>query len=342
MPSVLRSVSGNLLVCLSGLIVSHVAFADTTMCVSSSAELQTALNTAAASGSTGLQWIQVVQGAYDFSGSQVSSVNISNKASLLLEGGYASGCASKVTGAQATTLDGVSFFWLSAGTDITVKDLSIVTLVNPPPLASGVGMDAPGTLVLDRVKIQGATLDGDDYVTLFGASIRATNLAISSSTHVNCALLPISNVQKGGLLFLVHISVAVEQGSGVCLDGYAWDAAIGVTMVNSIVETDVGNNDVLVNTTGPVTLQHNIYGARQDMSGAQITMDGDTLWGWDVFADASNADLRPAMTLGLPAIDMGDPTSDGVLDDILGQPRLNNRPDIGAYESDRIFGATFN
>lgn len=339
MLSAVRFAPSRLLIFLCGLLASDAVFADTTTCVNNAAELQAALNTAAASTSTGVQWVQIVQGTYDFSGAQLSAGPSQNNASLLLEGGYVSGCGSKVAGAQTTTLEGVSFFWLSAGTDITVKDLAVTTLANVPPLASGVGMDAPGMLTLDRVRIQGAALDGDDYVTLFGANIEATNLVVGSSNHVNCALLPVSNVQQGGLVFLSHISVAVEQGSGLCLDG--WDAALALVVVNSIIETHIGDDDVLVNTAAPVTLQHNIYGARQDISGAQITMDGDTLWGWGVFADASNADLHPAMLLGLPAIDMGDPAADGVTDDILGQPRLNNRPDVGAYESDRIFGATF-
>jgi len=339
MRSVLRSVSGHLLACLSGLIVSHVVLADTTTCVSTTGEFEAALVEASAAASSGFQWIQVVQGTYDFSGSQLMPGPASNTATLAIEGGYSSNCSTRLIGAENTVLSGISALGLTSGADLTINDLSIVTIAGPPAAGGGVGFSAPsGTVTLDRVVIRGAVPDGYDYAAINGQIVELTNLAISSSNHVNCALYTYTPAANG-LVFLSHLSVAVEQGSGVCLDGF--DSAQALVMVNSIVETHVGDYDVLVNTTAPVKLQHNIYGARRDIFGTQVTMDGDTLWGWDVFADASNGDLGPAMTSGLPAIGMGDPLADGIPDDILGQAR-HIHPDIGAYENDRIFEATFN
>ena len=79
--------------------LNGVAFGDT-FCVDTSGELQNALTTSASNGQDDVIWI--VQGTYNGNFVYTSTESYS----LSVEGGYVSGCASRVVDPQNTVLDG--------------------------------------------------------------------------------------------------------------------------------------------------------------------------------------------------------------------------------------------
>lgn len=72
----------------------------------------------------------------------------------------------------------------------------------------------------------------------------------------NCGIL--AATFGGGRVLIEHATVATQSGSGLCLDGA--DSVEQITLVNSITETQTGSEDLLIDTTAPTLVLHNVLG----------------------------------------------------------------------------------
>jgi hypothetical protein len=206
------SLCGCVVLVLSLLVFSNTAKADT-FCVSTSAELQNALTTAASNSQDDA--IQVVQGTYYGSFVYAST----EPYDITIEGGYVAGCASRVVDAANTVLDAES-----SG--------SVLVLSAPGVAANFVveGLTIQNGMAVDNPR------GGGIFVSTAEGSISLSNNIISDNTSAD----------RGGGVFVEYTGIVTmsrnvinnnvaSSGGGVCI----WEPKTSVTLD----ENEVGHNE---------------------------------------------------------------------------------------------------
>lgn len=332
------------------LLLSTGAQALEVQCVSTATELQTALTNATQSADLN-QEIRLVAGIYNFKlapqtpADAVVFNRTADLVNLTFEGGYNADCSDKpALGSLYTVFDLVASVRIQAGGSIVLRDLTFLTDGGSYFVQSN-----SSSVLVERVGMSGNVADGRDVFSVLASNdVTLTNILVYSLVRTNCGIVAASfnegNVAINHVTVLVGKAGPIQNESGICLDGL--NSAKSISLTNSISETLVSNQDVLVNTSAPTLVRNNVYG-----TGALITPSATTTLTNNIvvdanviFANVAIGDVSPSMVLeGSTAVDTGftvNPASP-VTVDVYGNPRLYGRPDRGAIETDRIFGSGF-
>ncbi|MEO5622722.1 MAG: hypothetical protein ABIO74_12695 [Dokdonella sp.] len=341
-------------VVILGLAAIGTPAAAATFCVSDSAGLQNALQTAQTNGED--DFIQLAPGTYVPSADRFQYASSENQ-SLTISGGFATAsgmppCSLQLQGAQWTRLDGagskiplsVSMTGTSGSVqvdDLTVQNGAAVGFV-PPLNISGSG-GWTGDITLDRVVVRNnqttfaiASLGTD------GGIVRVRNSAFfdnASSDATGIVLALLSNHAPPGMAILFDSNTvarnsvpATSTRAGVNVSGMA-----GVAMTNNIV-WDNGGTDVRLSQGGSAELDHNDIGS-VGTNGPVTTTNPFNVD--PQFAGPLDAQLAPTS----PLRDVGlNPLSEDLgIWDVIGAARIVfGTIDVGAYEvQDAIFADGF-
>ncbi len=343
----------------------------TVHCVSTSAGLQAALDTAAGNGKDNI--IRLVQGTYllsDNGGQKFAYTAIRKPQSLRLLGGYTPGCSSWVADPFSTILDGEHLDQSASGAGGVLS----VTLDSPLPYVD---------FVLDGLTIENGAADsaaglsvhadGPFVEGLAGITIRNTvisNNTLNPSSGFSAGGLSV-NAHKGNILLannLITGNRAVTYAGGglirstagrvdiinntvtgnvvdETLNGTAGGlyielggAATGAYVYNNILFGNSAWNmrDIVVNSfsSGPVHAFNNDIGDAGLGVMSLFTAQGNNISEDPLFAGPADYHLAPAS----PAIDAGSNSAPSLqVSDIVGAARLLEAAvDIGAYESPDI------
>lgn len=348
MPNATRSFAAALVLCALSPIATGASF-----CVHNPAEFQAALTTAASNGEDDV--IKVHQGVYALTQELLFLTQESN--SLDISGGWFSfptPCAVQFPDARATVIDGQG----SSG------GLSINSQVSPP------GSYAVGNLTIRRTTsaslghapgiriafVSTTTAGNADLYNLiirensetqpnpvgiktFGPmNLRIRNTLVADNTGPGVVGVNAENVLSGSV-YLHHVTIAGNQGTG---DGYAGIVKAGaatLTVENSIIWGNTsanaqGNCPLAVTNADRLrfVIATTVCGQQ---SGSNIGVQ---------FLNPRFLDSDYRIGSNSPAFDIGmnPPTQPLIAKDIENNNRvIGPKPDLGAYESTRLFANGF-
>jgi hypothetical protein len=202
-----------------------------TFCVSTSEQLQNALNTAATNGED--DTIQIVQATY--AGNFVYTSSQSNN--LTIEGGYSSGCTSRLVNPASTVLDAGGSGTVLNLQNANTLDLKVDALTLQNGNASGLLVSAPeASFVLSNSKLQYNTSSGNGggvnivakYIDLRDNSVLLNTAAYGGGINIES-----SNVQAINLYdnFISQNITNSGEGGGVHIK---WGSPT-VNFINNVI-----------------------------------------------------------------------------------------------------------
>ena len=328
MPTKIRSFC-----CFALSLAPLLALADTTVCVHTPAEFQTALTGAQASSAFTL--IEVARGTYNLGGTELT-FNTSGTGQLDISGGFSADCSTQILNPALTLIDGQYLspvMTMSSFGGVSIRYLTFQHGSSSDAYGGGlfVDLDGAGGLILnyDIFRDNVGEEDVGVYALMDNGStgdLRANGNLFIDNTAVNYNPAGEIQVFGTGNLYMVNNTVAhnVITGTGAISGSMYVGGGATATLSNNIF----WGNDVADLNIGLVVLVDNDVGVLQGTpaSGSSGSMNVDPQ-----FSGTTDYHLLPAS----PLLGAGTLTPAGSLPtiDIEGNPRsYNGLVDMGAYE----------
>jgi hypothetical protein len=319
-------------------------------CVSTSAELQAALNTAQSNGMNDV--IQLVQGTYKVYGLQEFYYSSGEPYSLVIKGGYTNGCSSRELNPANTILDGEKVYLEGSASGVAyiydwgnspfvklnIEGLSIQN--GQGEFVGGLYINSnKGSINLANNIISGniSAAGGCYVVTDNGKVSIVDNLIINNVANTYSGGFSISSTQ--GTIDIINNTITGNNANNEW--GYAGGISLHMNsalskanIYNNIIWGNVGQNaeDIYIDNyeNGTVNAYNNdfhpseVYGA--------FTHAGNNINASPMFVDAANSDYH--LAFGSPCIDAGNASAPSLPStEFEGENRiLGIAPDIGADE----------
>jgi len=328
-----------------------------TYCVTNSAELQNALNTAQWNGVNDV--IQLVQGTYGISanGNSHFYYGSSESYSVVIKGGYTAGCVTRVVNPANTILDGETIYqeWSNAGvlylsyggtSSFTKLVVEGVTIQNgSSESGGGLYMQTDnGTITVtgNIIKNNSASYYTGVYTSSSSGHIILTNNIISGNTAYNSGGGVYAYMYQGRIDMVNNTITgnSAAGGGGIRVDMNS-DSAI-TNLYNNIIwgNTASDGGDIYVDNWAGGTV--NAYNNDFDPSkvSGTFTNESNNINAVPLFVDAVNGDYH--LSSASPAIDAGSNSAPSLPStDFEGDSRISGiSADMGADEY-YVAGATY-
>lgn len=316
-----------------------LASADTTVCVHTPAEFQTALTSAQTSNAFTL--IQVARGIYNLGGAQLSFQG-TGTGQLDISGGYNADCSAQILDPAFTVIDAQylsQVLVMNSGGGVSIRYLTMQHGSNSSSYGGGLYVElSAGGLVLNYNIFRENV--GEEDVALYAYMDPDT----TGDVHVNSNLfvdntavnyLPGGEIQGFGSGTVYFTNNTVANNTISAPSGYG---GIGIFAATTISNNILWGNDVDDLAFGSATLVANDFGSAV---GTPTAASGGNVGVDPQFSATTDYHLLPTSPLlggGVLAPAGNLPTID-----IEGHPRsYNGLVDMGAYErGDEIFGYGF-